>query len=241
MKICLALKCSYSVILSYGTYTKKMISNRDNLLASLLDYHRNLSDLPVSILALHCPQPLTSRTVYFQHSRWSDPLLCWGPFTAPDFIRVWGQVLTFTYKTLHTLPVTSGPSSLLPAVLRANQSHTCSRAFALGVPSASAPLPPDPRGPTSASLQPVARLSPSQWGLPWTTQCKISIHTPTLEHKLDCRFPLPCSFSSTYDINYYSVPDLSSPHKCRAHKGRDLSVSHWHILRTWNSTWHIYR
>ena len=64
MKIFLVLKCSY-LSTSYRTYTKKIISNEENLLASVLDCCRNLlSDLPLSILALHCPQPLTSSKVY---------------------------------------------------------------------------------------------------------------------------------------------------------------------------------
>lgn len=64
MKIFWVLKCSY-LSTSYRTYTKKMISNEENLLASVPDYCRNrLRDLPVSILALHCPQPLTSSKVY---------------------------------------------------------------------------------------------------------------------------------------------------------------------------------
>lgn len=75
MKIYLTVKCSYSLIPPAGIYMKKMISKTGKT-AHLLDYCKNLvRDLPVSILALHCPQPHTPQHNLFLTQQWPTLLL----------------------------------------------------------------------------------------------------------------------------------------------------------------------
>lgn len=150
MKIYLTVKCSYSLIPPSGIYMKKMISETGKT-AHLLDYCRNLvRDLSVSILALHCPQPLIPQHNLFSTQQWPTLLL---------------KFLHCPTKVLYDLLATCGISFLFPHSFLSSQGASLLFLSQVGhTPVLWAlflefPLPqsssPDPSGPTPASLQPL--------------------------------------------------------------------------------------